>query len=174
MPDHGVLYDKKDVKLLILYVLKCLDRPVPFESLNNVIMAGGNAFYFDFADSLNALMESGHVVTVSRDGELRYLNSPLGNETITLLEQELPFSARQNAASNTLIELSRLKLESEIKTQVTEAKNGFRVNCKMFDMSDEIFDFTLLVPTKKQADLLVDSFRRDPVRLYQTVLDTLV
>ncbi len=85
LADIGMLQNKNDVKLLVLYVLRAIDRPVSEEQLGDCIMGTGSANYFDYTEAFDELLRFGQVL--ESDG--LYSLTPLGLETIDLLERQL-------------------------------------------------------------------------------------
>ena len=75
LADIGMLQNKNDVKLLVLYVLRAIDRPVSEEQLGDCIMGTGSANYFDYTEAFDELLRSDLKQSTCSSGSSR---SPYG------------------------------------------------------------------------------------------------
>ena len=66
MARFGFIHSKLDTKLLILYILTRVAGPIDFATLTDLVMCDDGVDYFEFAEALSELLESGHLV---REGD---------------------------------------------------------------------------------------------------------
>lgn len=170
MEEYGILRDKDDIKLLILYVLKTLGRPVTFTQMSDALMGGGGANYFSFTSVFEELLRLGHVRRVGDDS---YELTALGQQTIDLLEKQIPFSIRSHAINSVTRVLNQIRRENEISAEITPASDGYNLRCRAQDKGLVLFEVTVNVPSRMQAELMKNEFKRDPYRLFNSMLDIL-
>lgn len=167
----GGLKDADDIKILICYLLKSVDRPLSFENLNEILQHDGLCNYFGFASALHELLVSGHIDLVHENGEDLYKTTSLGVATAELFERRLPVSVREKAVNAAVRLLSRIKRESENRVEFTEnSSGGFDVTCSVLDMGDTLMSVKLLVADRAQAESVKRQFQSNPDIVYRGVL----
>ena len=62
MARYGFIHDKLDIKFLILYLMARVVAPIDFPTLTDLTMCDGGVDYFEFAEAVNELVETGHLV----------------------------------------------------------------------------------------------------------------
>lgn len=168
--EPGGLRDVNDIKILICYLLKHTARQMTFDNLNEILQHDGLCNYFDFANALQELLETGHVDLAERDETKYYRVTRLGAGTADLFERRLPYSVREKAVKAAIRLLARLRLEAENKVTITQTKSGFVVECRVLDGSDELLAVRLLLPEREQAETVKRQFLSDPAKIYQGAL----
>lgn len=169
--EPGGLRDKNEVKILICYLLKAVNKPLSFDHLNEILQRDGLVNYFEFAQAVKELLETGHIDLVENpDGPL-YKVTKLGAGTAGLFERSLPFSVREKAVRTAVRLLAQLKREAENRVTITEEPSGgFRVACEILDNNDALMTVSLLVPAKEQAQAVKNEFLKDPETVYKGML----
>ena len=76
MDNFGFIHGELDTKILILYVLRRLPRPVDAHTLSDLCSFDNGVSWFDYADCLAGLVDTGHVEAL--DGE-RYMITEKGS-----------------------------------------------------------------------------------------------
>lgn len=168
--EHGILHDNNDVKLLILYALKTAKQPVSQPDLTDMIMAGGSANYFDFSEALSQLMTIGHIKKVEDEGQELLAATQLGLDTVELFEKRLPYSVREKTMRIVIQTLSKIRADADLVCKVEERSSGFTVTCGVQDLDDMLFQVSLAVANRMQADLIVRRFKENPEYIYRTIL----
>lgn len=164
------LKDPNEIKILICTILKSVDKPLSFDSLNEIFQQDGLANYFDFAQCLHELLLTGHVDLLQEDGVDFYKVTKLGAGTADMFERRVPFTIREKAMGAAVKLLAKIRREAENKVEITPADGGFTVECRSFDQKDELFSIRLLVPDIRQAELIRKQFLNNPEMIYQGVL----
>lgn len=171
--EPGGLRDVNEIKILLCYLLKNADRPLSFDNLNDILQKDGLVNYFEFAQSLHELLESGHVDLVKKDGAELYKVTRLGAGTADLFERRLPLTVREKAVKAAVRLLARMQLEAENRVTITESASGFTVECRVLDGGDELMAVRLLVSEKAQAESVRQQFLADPAAVYRGVISLL-
>lgn len=173
MLEPGVLRDQNDVKLLILYILKIAKQPVTMPDITDIIMDGGNANYFDFSDALNQLLSIGHIGQITKENQELLKITPLGIETVEMFEKRLPYSVREKTMRIVIQTLSKLKAESELRCEIKDQIFGCAVTCGIIDMGETLFEVTISVANRMQADIISRRFKENPEYIYKSVINLL-
>lgn len=167
----GGLKDPDDIKILICYLLKSVDRPLSFENLNEILQHDGLCNYFGFANALHELLVSGHIDLVRENGEDLYKTTSLGSATAELFERRIPVSVREKAVNAAVMLLSRIKRESENRVEIAEnPSGGYDVTCSVLDMGDTLMSVKLLVADRAQAESVKRRFQSNPDVVYRGVV----
>lgn len=167
----GGIRDKNQVKILICYLLKKVKKPLSFDNLNEILAAYGLVNYFELADAVKSLLETGHIDLLENGDEKLYSCTRLGAGTADLFEHSLPLSVREKAVGAAVELLARIKRESENKAEIKTDDNGMcTVNCRILDQGDTLLDIGLGVPAREQAEMVKKQFLKDPELVYKGVL----
>ena len=169
LADIGMLQNKNDVKLLVLYVLRAIDRPVSEEQLGDCIMGTGSANYFDYTEAFDELLRFGQVA--ESDG--LYSLTPLGLETIDLLERQLPLSVRKSATNNAALILFEMKKADETMCEIKKDGSEYIFHCLAHDHGAVQFDISARCYTEFQAELMRAKVKEDPFAVFRSVIDGL-
>ena len=94
MESFGFIHGELDTKILILYVLRRLPRPVEAGTLSELCSFDSGVGWFDYADCLAGLVDTGHVEELP--GE-RYVITDKGRTNGEAAETSLPYSVRMKA-----------------------------------------------------------------------------
>lgn len=170
--EPGGLRDKNEIKILICYLLKTVGKPLSFDHLNDILQNDGLVNYFEFAQAIHELLETGHIDLVTDEkGNEFYKSTRLGAGTAELFERRLPISVKEKAVKAAIKLLAKIKRESENRVDIVKTENGaYHVKCTILDQSDELLSVSLNVPDKMQADTIKTQFLNDPELVYRGVL----
>ena len=61
MSRFGFIRNKLDIKFLILYIMARVASPIDFPTLTDLTMCDEGVDYFDFAESVAELVDTGHL-----------------------------------------------------------------------------------------------------------------
>lgn len=77
-------------KILILYILNKIGKPISNDSLLNLVLAVTDMNYFYFQQFLLDLLEKGYIVNFSKDEHELYNITDFGKETLELTQDVIP------------------------------------------------------------------------------------
>ena len=167
--DPGGLRDRNEIKILICYLLKTVDKPLSFDSLNEILQKDGLVNYFEFAQCMHELLLTGHIDLAGQDDY--YKCTKLGAGTAAMFERRLPLSVREKSVRSAIRLLARIKREAENRVTVSEKPGGgYDVTCTVLDGGDSLLSVGLLVPGRAQAEAVRRRFLEDPELLYKGVI----
>ena len=77
-------------KVLLLYILNKLDKPIDNDNLLKLTLSVKEMNYFYFQQFLLDLLENNYIIGYTEDDETMYKITDLGKETLSLTEDILP------------------------------------------------------------------------------------
>ncbi len=166
----GFIHDKLDTKLLVLYIMDRVAAPIDFSTLTDLSMCDSGVDYFQFAESVSELTDSGHL---DQRGEF-YAITDQGRRVCAAGESSLSPVIRQRCDRRLAPLNQALKRKSQVRAQVREQPQGFDVCLSMDDDQGSLFSLTLLAPTREDAQHIADSFLDHPDRVYNGLLGALL
>ena len=95
MARYGFIHDKLDIKFLILYFMARVAAPIDFPTLTELTVCDDGIGYFEFAEAVSELVESGHLTL--EDG--LYSITEKGRENGAACESSLPYSVKRNCSA---------------------------------------------------------------------------
>jgi hypothetical protein len=176
--DAGVapdgIRDTTDIKILICYLLKNIDKPISFDNISEILLQDELVNYFELVKAIDDLLVSGHIDLVMQGEQKLYKSTRLGAGTAELFERRLPFSVKEKSVKAAINLLAKIKRESENSVEIAEnASGGLNVCCKILDMGDALLSINLFVPDKLQAEMVKKHFLANPELVYKGVLSLL-
>ncbi len=166
----GFIRDKLEIKFLILYIAARIGERVPQEDLQELTMCDDGIDYFDFAECLNDLVETEHLVC----SEHCYAITPKGLRNSEICESSLPYSVRMRADKNLEAYRKLLLRRNQVQSSVTERENGtYTVTLRLHDDVDSLMELELMVATEEMAQDLAARFKKNPEQLYTGLLGVL-
>ena len=171
MERMGFIRDKLSIKMLILFILNRLPRPVPFDILTELVICDDGISYFDYVEALNELVSSGHVIL--SDG--RYSVTPKGEANSRITESSIPYSVRLKAEKATLKEAREMRRNAMIDTTSEVREDGsVTVHLGLADSLGDIMKMDILVASDAQADEIKKRFRLSAELLYNEMIELLM
>ena len=144
--------------------------PIDFPTLTELTVCDDGIGYFEFAEAVSELVESGHLTL--EDG--LYSITEKGRENGAACESSLPYSVRMHCDENLVKVNEALRREAQVRSQVSENQDG---TCTLkLDFNDEttpLLHLELLVPERKQADTMAQCFQDEPTDFYRQIIQLL-
>ena len=171
--DAGGLRSRGDIKTLICYLIRSLDRPITRGQLSEIMQKKGLANYFDVSQSLSELISSGNITAeLVEGGELLHL-SDASIWATDMLEAGIPRAVREKAVDAGVEILTRARNERETQIDVEQLKNGYNVTFTMSDHGDTLMRLSLYASDLPQVETIKSNFLRDPVLIYSGIIASL-
>ena len=169
--NFGFIHEKIEIKVLILYILRRLPKPVTLEVLTGLVMCDDAISYFDFVECVEELVKTEHV----RLAGDKYSLTAKGARNGEITENSLPFSIRRKVENSVFATRDTLSRDEMIKTMYTANPDGsYTVELSMSDGMGEIVSLTLYCATEKQALALEKGFRKNAERIYISLMETIL
>lgn len=171
MPRYGFIHDKLEIKFLILYLMARVVTPVDFPTLTDLTMCDDGVDYFEFAEAVAELVESGHL-TLEED---RYAITDKGRENGAACESSLPYSVKQKCTANLSKVNGVLRRNAQVRAEILDRpEGGLTLRLILDDDAGNLFTLELLCGSREQADRLAAHFKQRPEHIYHRVLESLL
>ena len=157
MERFGFIHGELDTRILILYVLRRLPRPVDMNTLAELCFCDNGVGWFEYADCLAALVENGHIEKL--DGG-RYLITEKGDRNGEAAETSLPYSVRNKAKKLIKPVAEQMKRDALIVTEHRADGGNFIVTLALSDEQGTILKVELRAASEAEAVQLEQRFRR--------------
>ena len=171
MARYGFIHDKLDIKFLVLYLTARLAGPVDFPTLTELTMCDAGVDYFEFAEAVSELVETGHLTL---EGDL-YTITEKGRRDGAACESSLPYSVKRKCNGNLAKVNGALRRDAQVRA-ASEARpeGGFTARLSLVDDTGNLLSVELFCPSQEQADRLCEAFRSRPERVYNDILESLL
>lgn len=166
------LNDLNDVKVLIIFTLQQLDRPIPTKYLTDIFLSSDLVEYFTLAQALNDLEETGHIAIDKNEG-LTVLTR-LGYEASTELYKQVPIYFREKAVSAAIELLTKIDMEAGVITTTKKLESGYLTSCTIKEGDNTLLDLSLYSPTKEMSDIIENKFKKNYSLIYKNIIKNLV
>ncbi|MDE6590035.1 MAG: DUF4364 family protein [Oscillospiraceae bacterium] len=170
MAKFGFIHDKLDIKLLVLYIVDRTAAPIDFPTLTDLAMCDSGVDYFQFAEAVSELLESGHL---TQDGEL-YAVTDKGRRTCAAGESSLSPVIRHRCDQRLVPLNQALKRKAQVRAELRPQAGGYDVYLAMDDDQGSLLSLTLLAPSQEDGQRIADYFLQHPDRVYNGILGTLL
>lgn len=169
----GGLRNRDDIRLLVCYLLKAIDKPIEKEQLNNALLENGLANYFEISQAITELLSNGAIDMLIIDDEECYKILPIGKEIAENLEMTLPKTVRERAVNSAIKLLTLKEVERENRIDVEKVDDGYNVTFSLMSGNDELMKLTLLVGDSMQVESIKKNYLEDPIKLYSSIITAL-
>lgn len=172
----GPITDISQIKILICYLLNSIDIKLTQSQIHEIFNENSLVSYFSLCDTIKALIETEHISIVKeKDNDMEYFQlNDLGVKTSNELESVLPLSLRDLVIETANKFITRIKIERENKVVIIRNENGYMVTCTVTTGDFDVMTLSLYAPDMNQAEKIKESFFKDPVGLYQSIINDLL
>ena len=170
----GGLREQTEIKLLVCYLLKSLDRPLSRAQINEILQEYPIANYFEVNQAMSDLIKSGNLISeLNGEDETMHL-SPRARFDVAAIENSLPRSIREKAVRAAWVVLTRERIRRESKVEVTPDENGgYHVTFTVVDVDTELMKLTIYVAEADQIETVKRNFFDHAVELYSDIIASL-
>ena len=170
MEHLGFIRDKLDIKILILFILEKLPKPVEAVTLSDLALFDGGFTWFDYTDCLAELIKTEHV----QEKNGKYAITEKGRRNVNTVSSSLPYTVRAKAERLTAPVAAAMRRASMIETDVEPGQKGGRsVSLRLSDGVGEIISMRLAVPDEAQAQAIEKRFQADAEDIYNQIIEIL-
>lgn len=163
-------------KVLILYILNKIDRPVNNDELLQLVLSIEDMNYFYFQQFLLDLLENKYIETYKENDytEQTYQITNSGRETLELTKDLIPGIIKLKIDSTIKGELQDIEEEVSIISEFTpEDDGGFIVTCKVVEHNKTIFEVSTFAASREQAKYISDNWKENAIDIYPNMINLL-
>ena len=170
MDNAGLIHEKLDIKILILFILRNLPGYVDSDSLMQLCQSDNGVGYFDFTDCLYELVKTRNIEEASGKG---FKITEKGVRNVDMVYKSIPASVREKALKALAPVRRRLERAQMIETRHYRTDKGLFLELSMSDSGGEIIRIRLAAGSEKSALTLEENFRENAETYYNKIIDIL-
>lgn len=161
-------------KVLILYLLSIVDRPIKNDELYRLVLSIQDMNYFYFQQFLLDLEENKYVVNYKKENDTVYEITENGKSTLDLTLDMLPGIIKVKVDETVKGELREIKNESAVRAEfIPLSETEFIVKCKIIENNVMIFEIQAFATSREQAINIVKNWEQNAANIYPQVLQML-
>lgn len=165
------LKSKREIKILICFLLNSAPEPLTKEELLEVMLERQLANYFEICGCIEELIGLGSVVRLDEAGTLAV--SEKGRDIGLDMQKSLPFTVREKGMAAAMKLITRKRSERENRVEIAPSEGGCQVTCSVMSGDLPLMSVSLYVPGESYAEKVRDKFHDVPQELYRMVLSYL-
>ena len=144
---------------------------VDFATLADLTFCDDGVEYFDFAESVAELVDTGHLALE----EDRYTITEKGRRNGKICESSLAYSVRRKCDQNLARVNGVLRRDAQVRTETLPREDGgVTLRLILDDDKGNIMTLDMLTVSQEQAGRLAERFRAQPEKLYHGILQVLL
>ncbi len=167
---NGGLRSVTSINMLICYIVATIGNKVTAQNIIDTVDEGMIANHFEAADAISRLKKNG-VLKENGDGTLKLVDS--NANAIELIERDLPLTVREKSIKICQTIITRETYQRENNVEIVENGKGYTVRLKISDKDTDFLSLELFAATKEQAELIKNKFVADPIKVYNTLIDSI-
>lgn len=163
-----------NVKILVLYLMRNVNYPLDFVTINDIVMQTDYVMYLDFAVAFNEMLDSGLIEKVDEDGVEKYVVTSNGALVAAELKSDILPSIldRSLEAALRYLDFKRRGVTLNFTIEETEDKQ-YKIETGFSENGRCIFSQTIIVDSLDRAQRMKRNFYERPEALYRGVLSLL-
>lgn len=161
-------------KVLILYILNQLNKPINNDSLLKLVLSIQEMNYFYFQQFLLDLLENKYIIGYTKEEKTMYKITDLGKETLHLTDDLLPGILKlkiDNALKKEVDEVQNL--DHAVSEFIPRSENDFIVKCKLIKNNITTFEITLSASSRDEAKKIAERWEKEFTEIYPIILELL-
>ena len=161
-------------KVLILYILDTVNKPITNDTLYSIVTSAIDLNYFYFQQFLLDLINNKYVVCYTKETQDVYKLTTEGKNTLDLTLDILPGIIKLKVDTNLKSNLEELENANSIVAEyMPRGENEYNVQCKIVENNEVIFEIRTLAYSTNQAQNIVNNWKNNAPKLYPQLLDVL-
>lgn len=169
----GGLKDRAEIKLMVCYLLKTLNKSLTRTQINEILQHNGIANYFEINGAVSDLIGAGQVTSEIIDDDELISITAKAELSVAVIEKDLPRSLREKAVNAALNVLQRDRIKKESEVTVEPHGEGFHVTLAVKDMDTELLKITVYVTDERQIEIVKRNFYQNAVDIYSDLISSL-
>ena len=162
-------------KVLILYLLEKLNKPITNDGLFKIISAANNINYFYFEQYLSDLINDKLIAVKLTEEAKLYEITNAGKESLSLTKEALPGIVKLKA--DTIFKQELKEFENSIAIAAEYMPNNekeFTVKCKIIENNNTVFEIKTFAGSHERAKKIVDNWNKNAGELYPQIVNMLL
>lgn len=169
--------DKEELaesKVLILYVLSKINRPVTNSELLSLIESIDDMNYFYFQQFLVDLKENRYIIEYEQEKQRFYAITMSGRETVKLTIDMLPGSIKDKVDEKLKSILKKIENEEAIYADFVPSKEDeFMINCGIRENNKKVFEVQVFSSSRDNSIKIIENWKQNAVTIYPKIVELL-
>ncbi len=162
-------------KLIVLYMLGCIDFPLTNSQISEFVLEQGYTNYFKLHQVIGELIDDRLIRKESTHNRTLYYLTEEGEKTVRLFRNDISPHIRKDI--QTYLKNNEYKLRDEISVRADYYLNSadeYNVRCQIMEQGLPLIDLTVTVPTKSEASTIANNWSAKNQEIYALVMKTLL
>lgn len=161
-------------KVLILYILNKLNKPISNDSLLKLVLSIQDMNYFYFQQFLLDLLENKYIIGYTKDEKTMYKITDEGIKTLKLTEDLLPGIFKLKVDNILKEEVDEVQnINSAVSEFIPRSEDDFIVKCKLIKNNITTFEVVLSATSREQAKLMAENWEKNHAEIYPIIMELL-
>lgn len=167
-------YSLAENKLLILYTLSKVGKPISHNKLQELVISICDMNYFYFQQFLLDLLEDNYVYKFEQKNEDYYELTEEGRNGLELTIDLLPGILKLEIDSKFKENFDNIRDKSSITAEYTPiSEKEFLVKCKIIENDVTTFNIETYAGSREQAKQMVNNWNKNAAEIYPEILNIL-
>lgn len=156
------------IRATVLFAAGAAKAPIPKTAVFAIVSECGlNAF--EAGDALEQLAKDGHI-RIYQDGAAFVQLSDEGKKLAEIAKNDIPAALRQKITAVAAEEIAKLRADLDVECFIEPDGDGFLIRTGLRDGGQRLMSLQMYAPTKMQAQMMTENFKKDPLNAYRNVL----
>ena len=161
-------------KVLILYILSNVSKPITNDALYSIVVSANDLNYFYFQQFLLDLIEAKYVNCYKKETQDVYEITDSGRNTLELTIDILPGIIKLKVDTTFKTNIEHFEnAQSVIAEYTPKSENEYTVTCKINENNSCIFEISVFAGSREEAKRIVDNWKENAYRIYPEILNSL-
>lgn len=161
-------------KVLILYLLNKVHKPITNDNLYKLVLSAIDMNYFYFQQFLLDLISADFIISYQKEDQTVYELTSHGKTTLDLTLDILPGIIKLKADTNLKSLLENIENEHSIIAEFTpRSEDHYTVVCKIMEDNETVFEIKTFAGSRDEAKKIVDNWKNNAEIIYPNLLETL-
>lgn len=172
---YAPLKEKNDIKIFILYLLRNINTPMEFATINDIVVQDEIVNYFDFAECFAELLDAGNIVEIKiAPGILKYNITEQGIIVADTLNSQIMRIIRERSLRSAYRLLDFKARGAEALSRIVKNPDGtFEFQCEIIERGKDLLRLTISVDNLRRVEHMKYNFDEYTENIY-TELVTLL
>ena len=161
-------------KVLILYILDNVNKPITNDALYSIVTSAVDLNYFYFQQFLLDLIAAKFVLCYTKETQDVYKLTETGKNTLDLTLDILPGIIKLKVDTNLKSNIEMFEnAQSVISEYIPKSENEYEVQCKIVEDNEVTFEIKTYAYSREQAQNIVNNWKQNANILYPKLIDLL-
>ncbi len=161
-------------KVLILYILSKINKPVTNFELLDLIQSIEDMNYFYFQQFLADLKENRYLLEYEQEKQTYYAITMSGRETVKLTIDMLPGSIKDKVDGTLKDTIRKIEDEEAVYADFFPSKEDeFMIKCGIKEDTKKVFEVQVFSSSRENSIKIMENWKKNAVTIYPKIVEML-